>query len=106
MTSATFLEQLALLKSMTVRTGAIHEAQVLQLKMWPLLIPDVNKAEASVDTERKMVTYKCETDSNRPTKKKAQTMENIAIWTKKMLWDETVVVFTLNGKKVYDSRNK
>jgi hypothetical protein len=105
MSKATLMEQLALLKGMTLRTGAIHEAQALQLKMWPMMIPDVDKAEAQVDTERKIVTYKCEAGSTRATKKKRETMDNIVTWTRKILWDDTVVVFILNNKTVYDTRN-
>ncbi len=106
MTSATFLEQLALLKTMTIRTGAIHEAQALQLKMWPLLIPDVAKAEAHVDTERKIVTYRCKTKSNKNAKKRTDTMDNIVTWTRKMLWDDSTVIFIVNDKAVYDTRNR
>jgi hypothetical protein len=105
MASATFLEQLALLKTMTLRTGSIHEAQALQLKMWPLLIPDVTKAEATVDSERKLVTFKCEATSSRATKKKRETMDNIILWTRKILWDESAVIFVINDKTVYDTRN-
>jgi hypothetical protein len=105
MSKATLIEQLALLKGMTLRTGAIHEAQALQLKNWPMLIPDVDKAEAQVDTERKIITYKCETKSSRATKKKRETMDNIVIWTRKILWDDAAVVFILNDKTVYDTRN-
>lgn len=105
MTAASFKEQLALLKAATVRTGAIHEAQALQLRMWPLLIPDTKSATAKVDTERKIVTYECKTTKAKLTVKAKTIMKNITIWTRSILWDDTTIVFKLNGKVVYDSRS-
>ena len=104
MSAASFKEQLALLKTATVRTGAIHEAQALQLKMWPLLVPGVKSASAKVDTERKIVTFECKSSGNRITKKVRHTILNLTLWTRTLLWDDTVVVFKMNGKVIHDTR--
>jgi len=102
----TIHQQLGLLKDLTVRLGMIHEAQSLQLKHWPLLIPNVDKAKAEVDVERKLVMYNCESKKFRKTKKVLKYFENIDSWTKQLLWDETSVQFLVNGEVLYDSRNK
>jgi hypothetical protein len=106
MNKASLPEQLALLKTMTVTTGAIHEAQALQLKMWPRLIQKVTKSEARVDVEKRTVTYICESTGLRPTKSVKLTCTNICQWTRNLLWDETKVVIKINGKTVFNSDNQ
>jgi hypothetical protein len=102
----TMQQQLGLLKDLTVRMGMIHEAQTIQLKHWPLLVPNVDKAKAEVDVERKLVIYTCEAQKFRKTKKVKLYFENIDAWTKTLLWDDTTVQFMINGDLLYDSRNK
>jgi hypothetical protein len=99
-------DQLMLLKAATIRTGAIHEAQVLQLKMWPLLIPNVIKAEVSIDAEKKLVFFKCESKGLRASKKMKLVCENIDAWVKQLLWPETTVTIKINDRQIYDSRTK
>ena len=103
--TATLEEQLQLLKGMTVRTGMIHEAQALQLKSWPMLIPNVTKAEARVDTELQTVTFVCESKGLRPSKKAKLMYQNIATWVRNILWNETRIVIQINGKQVFDTSN-
>jgi hypothetical protein len=99
-------EQLQLLKAMTLRTGAIHEAQALQLKMWPTLIENITKSEAQVDTEKKTVTFVCESSGLRPSKHQRLLFENIEKWVRNILWNETRVVIKINKKRVFDSSNQ
>lgn len=100
-------EQLNLLKGMTIRTGSIHEAQALQLRNWPLLIPNVEHSEARVDAENRTVLFLCKTPKGtRLTKKAAKTCENICEWVRNILWDDTKVVIKIDGKKVFDSALK
>ena len=97
-------EQLMQLKAMTVRMGVIHEAQALQLKMWPLLIPDVSKAVSKVDVETKSVIMTCETKKGKKFKKTDQIdllCKNIEEWTRAILWEETVVSIIVNGETIY-----
>lgn len=45
-------EQLIVLRDLTKRTSGIHEAQVLQLRLWPFAVdPTLEKAEAHVGPE-------------------------------------------------------
>jgi len=100
-------DQLDLLRGMTIRTGSIHEAQALQLKMWPLLIPGVKSSEATVDTERKIVTFSCTGPKRRlATKKLDLTIKNINDWTKQLLWPDTTVIVKINSKVIFDSRSR
>jgi hypothetical protein len=103
-----FLEQLMWLKSNTIRTGAIHEAQALQLRNYPLLLPNAitGTASASIDTDNKTVDYKVEINGLRPTKKFKQTCKAIEKWTRTLLWDETLITIKANEKVVFDSRNE
>ena len=99
-------EQLLWLKSNTIRTGAIHDAQAFQLKMYPMMLPDVTTAEARVDVERKTVAFVAESSGLRPTKKFRQICEAIETWTRTILWDDTFVTIEVNGKKVYESKSE
>lgn len=97
------LEELRQLQALTVRTGIIHEAQALQLRNWPLLIPGVKSAEAIVDAERKMVTYSCKTETEktfRRTKVAAMYIEQIGNWTRNIVWPDSTVVVKVNGKVI------
>jgi hypothetical protein len=59
-------QQLLLLKDFTKKTGVIHEAQAMQLRLWPFTIdPTIDSAEAEVDFETKKVTYQW-VDSDKP----------------------------------------
>ena len=50
--------QLILLRDLTNRTGAVHEAQVLQLKLWPFTIDgNLKKTVSSVDIDNKTVRF-------------------------------------------------
>lgn len=98
------VEQLMLLKSVTLRTGAIHEAQVLQLKAWPLLMDGVLKSVARVDVDNKRVVFNMTTtDLFNNSELSKKMLAEIDRWTKILLWDETRVMFKSNKKIVYDS---
>ena len=97
----TMKEQLAYLKGMTLRLGSIHEAQALQLKLWPRLIPGIDESEARVDVEKQSVRFVCTGKKFRKTKKVSEFLVNIDRWVKKLLWDSTFVVFEVNGKEVF-----
>jgi hypothetical protein len=92
-------EQLILLKSVTLRTGAIHEAQALQLKMWPKLMEGVASSEAKVDVENKKVVFNIKaTEEFNSSKINKRIAKEIISWTRLILWDQTEVVFKVNRK--------
>jgi hypothetical protein len=50
--------QLVMLRSMTERFGSLHEAQILQLKLWPFTVdPTLDSTKAEVDIEGKRVDF-------------------------------------------------
>jgi hypothetical protein len=94
-------QQLAYLRTMTIRTEAIHEAQALQLRNWPLLIPGIVKAEARVDVPNKTVVFHCKSKSGKApiTKAMKVTCNKITMSVQRLiLWPDTKVVFKIDGK--------
>lgn len=98
-------EQLMLLKMMTLKTGVIHEAQALQLKVWPTLIEGVESSVAKVDPKNKKVIFELK-GSLRPTKKSKEMFAAIKSWTRTILWNDTKVVFKYKKKVIYDSEGE
>ena len=98
-------DQLMQLKAMTVRTGVLHEAQVVQLRNYPLLIPGVAinpSPETKVYPEDKYVVWTCKAKKGfkvTPTVKKWCT--NIEKYAKLLLWDDTRVKIIVNGQVIY-----
>ncbi|NBP13491.1 hypothetical protein EBU95_03715 [bacterium] len=98
--------QLMLLKEATNRFGSLHEAQVLQLKMYPLLLNGVKKAETHVDIEKKMIFFKIlDGKKFKLTKKNKNIIDKIVSWTRNLLWDDCSIVILNNDTVVYDTRN-
>lgn len=53
------LHQLQLLREQTRLTGGLHEAQVLNLKMWPLvLFQEATSSEFTWDPDKKIVSFR------------------------------------------------
>lgn len=104
MSELTTEQQLAYLRSMTIRLGSIHEAQALQLRNWPLLIPGIVKAEARVDVENKTVMFNCKSKSGKlPITGKVKIVcRHITESVQKiLLWPETQVVFRIDKKVLH-----
>lgn len=98
--------QLMLLKTVTLRTGGIHDAQRLQLQMWPRLIRGVTASTVvEIDMERKLVKFSLGTDrSFRLNATTRRLLKEITGWTRFILWSETDVVFVAKSKVVHDTR--
>ena len=102
------LQQLQVLKGMTVTTGVIHEAQTLQLQMWPLVaFPFALSTVAKIDTESRTVTFEIVTSLKKDPTGKAndRAKEYVQEWTRKILWDNTKVNYHWinNGKRTRKS---
>jgi len=106
MSKVTPKQQLMYLKGMTERLDVIHEAQIVQLRNYPILIPNIKKAEMEINIDQRKITYDCEskTKTFKKTKKTLIAIENIMNWIKVIVWDSTIVEIKVNGKSVYDSR--
>lgn len=59
MTLAPAQQQLLLLREQTRRMGVLHDAQVLQLKMWPraYFVKSTSATQVSVDIEKKRLVF-------------------------------------------------
>lgn len=96
-------QQLQMLREMTRMTGALHEAQVLQLKMWPLMLfpwVSIKGVEFTWSVEQKVVTYTLSTMPGRKANEK-QLQERTGVlneWLHELLGDEWRVAVTIKGK--------
>jgi hypothetical protein len=101
-------EQLKYLKGITERIDVLHEAQTLQLRNYPLLIPNIDTAETTIDQANKTVRYKCVSKKKpfRKTKKVDIAIQNIDEWIRFIIWDDTIVEISVDEKEIYDSRLK
>lgn len=99
-------EQLRYLKGMTEKLNVVHEAQIVQLRNYPKLIPNIKSAETKIDIDHRLITYECESETKifRKTKKVKIAIENIITWIQTIVWDNTTVELIVNGKSVYDTR--
>lgn len=98
-------EQLDYLRGMTIRLGVVHEAQVVQVKNWPLLIAGVKKAESCIDADKHQVTYKLlDVDAKQFKTGKRSTavkgMSHVALWVQSILWPDTQVVFKYKNQEI------
>jgi len=96
-------DQLKHLKAMTIRLGVLHEAQVLQLRNYPLLIPGVKTAKTHVDVDSKSVAWTCQTKNKkfRLTSSVKTWCVNIEKMVRVILWDETQIKIVINGRTIY-----
>lgn len=100
--SASQEEQLLLLRDITARLGVLHEAQVLQLKMWPLvLFGNVKKCEQHVNIEGKVIEYHIlQTKGRYPNDKQAR-FDAMADWTHWLLGSDWIVRIKERGKLIF-----
>lgn len=106
MAKVTLKEQLIHLKGITERLNTVHEAQIVQLRNYPRLIPNISSAETRLDIDKHSIVYECSSESPvfRKTKKVKTAIENVVTWIRTVVWDDTTVEFIVNGKSVYDTR--
>lgn len=101
--SEAVMEQLMLLRAFTARTGILHEAQVLNLKMWPACVfSRVKSSEFTFDWENATVCFDIIFKGKRP-KAIAKSCEALAHFTKTLLGPEYEVRISLNGKEEHVS---
>lgn len=98
--------QLAQLRSFTSVYGALHEAQVLQLKLWPrVAIPNSKSSEAHVNCETSFVKIIAKT-VGKSDKKQPERTEALARSIQWMLGDQWYVMIFDGPKKLYDLKPK
>jgi len=87
------------LRNLTKTTGVLHEAQLLQMKLWPSVLWPRSKTEATISQGSSISTGLVEYDIqvNTPSPSDLENAKTLVDWTKTMLdgWDVRVSV---NGK--------
>lgn len=98
-----YYTQLMWLKQATLNTGAIHEAQAMQLRHWSMLVPHAisTNSAVKVDVDKKLVEFDIVAPKIRMTKKVKMLLANMAVWTRTILWDDAKVIILLNHKIQY-----
>jgi hypothetical protein len=100
------LEQILLLRGLTKTTGILHEAQLLQLKLWPMvMISHATSSEAVFSYDDKSVVFNVATKGPKP-KDLDKRLECLDDSVKMLFGDEYLVVVYLNGKKSFVGARK
>ena len=98
----TYQEQLVILRDLYQRTGALHEAQVLQLKLWPFAVdPKLDKSKADVDLDNKVVTFTWVGKKSKKDKKYNYRLEELYKHLRFMLGDDWIMRIHLNGSLIF-----
>lgn len=92
-------EQLLMLKDLTARMGVLHEAQVFQLKMWPLvLFTHARKCEERVNIDGKEIDFVILQTKGKVPEDMEARMNALVDWTKWLLGDDWMVKVKLREK--------
>lgn len=94
-------QQLQMLKQQTKLTGGLHDAQVLQLKMWPLVVFDTcTGSKFTWDPDKKQVVFTVEHPIKKMPKLEywKQRITVLNGWVQTLLGDEWCIQVKCNGK--------
>ncbi len=97
-------QQLQMLKEQTRLTGGLHEAQVLQLKMWPMVVFDTALSSSFTwDPEKKVVVFTITHPTTRSKKKHPleywkERVTALNGWVQVLLGDEWMIQVKCGGK--------
>lgn len=103
---ASVRQQLQMLKEQTRLTGALHEAQVLQLKNWPLVVfQDASGSEFTWDPDKKYVAFVVKIPPRCPSRLRSEAWWKKRVgalnqWVQELLGDEWYIKVRV-GKKNY-----
>lgn len=101
-------QQLEMLREQTRLTGGLHEAQVLQLKMWPMVAFDhIVGSSFTWDPKTKVIKFKLELPKRGATKKLAWWKERVTAvqgWVHQLLGDEWQIQVEAGNQKFNGSR--
>lgn len=100
--------QLMVLRQVTEMTGALHEAQVLQLKMWPLVAaPHAASSEFTWDGKKKEIDFTLTLNKKkRPPKDLVERFKGFDRSVKAMLGEDWLVRIKVNGAVIFRGRRK
>jgi hypothetical protein len=99
-------EQLMALKALTKETGVLHDAQVFQLKLWPLVMTHATKSEFTVDFDFKDIIFNItETKGKVPTQF-TKRLKLLCKYTQNLLGEDWTVTVKLKNKPRYTLKGK
>ena len=94
--------QLAMLRGMTQRFGSIHEAQALQLKLWPFTVDNtLENSNAAVDFENKQVDFEWLGSAMKIDKKYQERLETLKCNVKFLLGDDWSMTVSSSGTAIF-----
>ena len=94
--------QLVLLRGLTKRFGSIHEAQALQLKLWPFTVDNtLENSNAAVDFENKQVDFEWLGSTMKIDKKYQERLETLKCNVKFLLGDDWSITVTSSGTAIF-----
>lgn len=95
-------EQLILLRDLTARLGVLHDAQVFQLRMWPLvLFTHAKQVDLHIQMEDKEISFVIEKHKGKVPEDIKERYTALNDWTKWLLGDDWTVKVKYKGKQVY-----
>jgi hypothetical protein len=89
-------EQLLSLRALTRITGALHEAQILQLKLWPFVLYPKIKYELRINQDTKTIEYLMQIKGK--VEHKFEEFEEGVQW---LLGPEWLLKVSVNGKSAF-----
>lgn len=100
-------KQLLLLRDLTARMGVMHEAQQLQLKMWPIvLFTHGQKFEEKVNIQDKEVDFIILQTKGKQPADMEKRFTALNDWTKWLLGDDWLIRVKLRDKLIYRGPRK
>lgn len=109
------VQQLMALKDLTQRFNCIEEIQKRQLIGYGQIIPNIkgNSVEVHINMDNRIVHIKAESEISektkqpkfRKTKRVKELFPNITEWVRFVVWDNAVVIISVDNTLMWDSRN-
>lgn len=94
-------EQLILLRDLTKRMSVLHDAQRLQLQMWPIvLFQEAKNVQSELSMDKREITFLVQ-QPGKATKDFKTSCATLNDWVKWLLGDEWIVKVKLRDKQVY-----
>jgi hypothetical protein len=100
--------QLVMLRDMTKRFGTIHEAQALQLKLWPYTVdPTLTNSKCALDMESKYIEFEWSGPPVKIEKKYQTRLKTLDSNVKFLLGDDWNVKVNRNSETIFplDTKN-
>lgn len=95
-------KQLLLLRDLTARTGLLHDAQRLQLRMWPIvLFTHAKKCEERVNIQDKEVDFIILQTKGKPPEDMEKRFASLNEWTKWLLGPDWLIRVKLRDKMIF-----